>query len=107
MNQQVTIRHVRGARLTTTEEQEQVLLPVVSRDPFPLHGRITQLLESGELEASVGREAIDPASDRIMICGGMAMLGDLSKLLDTRGFAVSPSIGDPGDYVFERAFVSR
>ena len=82
-------------------------VPVVSRDPFPLHGRITQLLESGELEASVGHEAIDPVSDRIMICGGMAMLGDLCKLLDTRGFTVSPSIGEPGDYVFERAFVSR
>ena len=82
-------------------------VPVVSRDPYPLHGRITQLLESGELEASVGRDAINPVNDRVMICGGMAMLGDLSKMLDSRGFAVSPSIGEPADYVFERAFVSR
>ena len=82
-------------------------VPIVSRDPFPLHGRITNLLESGELEFSVGLPAIDPANDRVMICGGMAMLADLCKMLDARGFNVSPSIGEPGDYVFERAFVTR
>ena len=82
-------------------------VPVVSRDPYTLHGRITELLETGALEASVGRDAINPANDRIMICGGMAMLDDLSNMLDARGFVVSPSIGEPGDYVFERAFVSR
>ena len=84
-----------------------IYAPVVSRDPFPRHGRITTLLESGELESSVGLPAITPANDRIMICGGMAMLKDLQALLDSRGFTASPSIGDPGDYVIERAFVTR
>jgi ferredoxin/flavodoxin---NADP+ reductase len=28
-------------------------------------------------------------------------------LLDSRGFKVSPHIGEPGDYVIERAFVER
>jgi hypothetical protein len=40
-----------------------------------------------------------------MICGNMRMLEDARALLDARGFSVSPSIGSPGDYVFERAFV--
>jgi len=82
-------------------------LPVVSRDPFPLHGRISNLLESGELEQNIQLPAINPENDRVMICGGMAMLDDLRILLDARGFTASPSIGEPGDYVIERAFVSR
>lgn len=82
-------------------------VPVVSREPFEHRGRITNLLKTGELEASLGLPAIDPDNDRIMICGGMAMLADLQGLLDERGFTASPSIGTPGDYVFERAFVSR
>lgn len=82
-------------------------VPVVSRDPFPLHGRISNLLESGELEQNIQLPAINPENDRVMICGGMAMLDDLRILLDARGFTASPSIGEPGDYVIERAFVSR
>jgi len=82
-------------------------VPVVSRDPFPLHGRISNLLESGELEKNIQLPAINPENDRVMICGGMAMLDDLRMLLDARGFTASPSIGEPGDYVIERAFVSR
>ena len=36
-----------------------------------------------------------------------AMAADCQALLDARGFAVSPSIGERGDYVIERAFVAR
>jgi len=81
--------------------------PVVSREPFPRHGRITDLLGTGEMEKSLGLPTIDPSNDRLMICGGTAMLSDLQALLDDRGFRAAPSIGEPGDYVFERAFVSR
>jgi ferredoxin--NADP+ reductase len=42
-----------------------------------------------------------------MICGSPAMLTDLSALLDSRGFRISPGIGEQGDYVIERAFVAR
>lgn len=81
--------------------------PVVSREPFPRHGRITDLLRTGDIEKSLNLPTIDPATDRLMICGGTAMLADLRALLDERGFNAAPSIGEPGDYVFERAFVSR
>ena len=84
-----------------------IYAPVVSCDPYPRHGRITHLLDKGELESSVGLPAISPVNDRIMICGGMAMLKDLQSLLDERGFNASTGIGEPGDYVIERAFVSR
>jgi ferredoxin--NADP+ reductase len=42
-----------------------------------------------------------------MICGSPAMLGDLSAMLDARGFQISPHVGEPGDYVVERSFVAR
>jgi ferredoxin--NADP+ reductase len=42
-----------------------------------------------------------------MICGSPAMLDDCCKMLDARGFKISPHIGAPGDYVIERAFVEK
>jgi ferredoxin--NADP+ reductase len=82
-------------------------VPVVSREPYPRRGRITGLLRDGALEASVPTGPLDPAHDRLMLCGGPSMLADLRALLDARGFAASPAQGVAGDYVFERAFVDR
>jgi ferredoxin--NADP+ reductase len=42
-----------------------------------------------------------------MICGSPSMLKDTCALLDEYGLKVSPRLGEPGDYVFERAFVER
>ncbi|MDA3920922.1 MAG: ferredoxin--NADP reductase [Salinisphaera sp.] len=81
--------------------------PVVSREPFRNHGRLTTLLDNGRMTADLGLEPLDPAQDRAMICGSPAMLDDTAGLLDARGFKVSPHIGAPGDYVIERAFVEK
>lgn len=82
-------------------------LPVVSREPFERQGRITQLLDDGRLWRDLSLPPLDPAHDRAMLCGSAAMLSDLAAALDQRGFAASPRIGSPGDYVIERAFVER
>jgi ferredoxin--NADP+ reductase len=74
---------------------------------FRSQGRITSLIETGKLFEETKMPALDPASDRAMICGSPMMLADLSQLLDARGFRVSPRVGEPGDYVVERAFVTR
>ncbi len=79
--------------------------PTVTREPFVHQGRITTLLEGGALFDDLGIPPLDPATDRVMVCGGMGMLKDLRALLDQRGFVVSPGVGEPGDYVIERAFV--
>ena len=42
-----------------------------------------------------------------MVCGSAAMLADTCTLLDAHGLRASPGIGEPGDYVIERAFVTR
>ena len=35
------------------------------------------------------------------------MLTDVSRILNTEGFEISPGVGEAGDYVIERAFVER
>jgi ferredoxin--NADP+ reductase len=42
-----------------------------------------------------------------MICGSVDMLKDLRGILDSRGFAISPGVGQQGDYVIERAFTEK
>ncbi len=81
--------------------------PAVTRSDFIHRGRLTELLDSDRISADLGLPPLDPAHDRAMICGGPAMLADFRAILDRRGFAVSPRIGSPGDYVYERAFVAK
>lgn len=81
--------------------------PTVTREPFRHQGRITQLIESGKLCQDLGLPAIDPAVDRAMLCGSPSMLADLSGMLDSMGFVISPGVGQAGDYVIERAFVEK
>jgi ferredoxin/flavodoxin---NADP+ reductase len=82
-------------------------VPVVSREAFALRGRVTTLLESGEIQASIGLPPLNPENDRAMICGSPGMLADFRQILDARGFKASAKIGQAGHYVFERAFVEK
>ncbi len=84
-----------------------IYYPTVTREPFRNRGRLTELLDSGKLTDDVGLPALDAATDRAMICGNQAMLDDCCRLLDARGFHISPRQGEPGDYVIERAFVEK
>ena len=49
---------------------------------------------------------LDPANDRVMICGSPAMLRDVKKLLESRGFKEG-NTSRPGDFVIERAFADQ
>ncbi|WP_019939216.1 ferredoxin--NADP reductase [Bordetella sp. FB-8] len=84
-----------------------VYYPTVTREPFRNQGRITALVESGKLFEDIGLPPLDPAVDRAMICGSPQMLSDIRAMLDSRGFHVSPGVGEPGDYVYERAFAEK
>jgi ferredoxin/flavodoxin---NADP+ reductase len=81
--------------------------PTVTREPYVHRGRLTTLIESGRLSRDLELPPLDPATDRLMVCGSAAMLADTQRLLDARGFHISARSGEPGDYVIERAFVSR
>jgi ferredoxin--NADP+ reductase len=78
--------------------------PTVTREPFKTQGRITDLIASGQIFRDLGVPALDPAVDRLMLCGGPSVLADLKKQLEGMGFEEG-SIANPGDYVLEKAFV--
>ena len=56
--------------------------------------------------ADLGLPVIDPAHDRVMICGSPAMLRDLKHMLEQRGFKEG-NTSTPGDFVIERAFAEQ
>jgi len=81
--------------------------PTVTREEFANKGRITTAIASGVMCETLGIPPMDPLTDRAMICGSPEMLKDTAAELDKLGFEVSAGIGQPGDYVIERAFVER
>jgi ferredoxin/flavodoxin---NADP+ reductase len=88
-------------------KQKLIYYPTVTREPFRNQGRIPALISSGKLAADIGLPQLDPLNDRAMICGSPSMLKDTREALDKLGFEISPGIGEPGDYVIERAFVEK
>ncbi len=84
-----------------------IYYPTVTREPFRNQGRMTDLMRSGKLFADIGLPPINPNDDRAMLCGSPSMLEETSQVLDGFGLKVSPRMGDPGDYLIERAFVEK
>ena len=80
--------------------------PTVTREPYKNMGRMTELMESGKLFSDLGVPPLDPATDRVMLCGSPAMLRDLKQMLEVRGFKEGNTT-KPGDFVIERAFVEQ
>lgn len=87
--------------------EQLIYYPTVTREDFQHRGRITDAIVDGALSAHTGLPPLDPAEDRVMICGSPEMLDDTCALLDGRGFRVSPRTRQQGDYVIERAFVDK
>ena len=83
-----------------------VYYPTVTRDSFRNEGRITDLIRDGKIFTDLDVPAIDPATDRLMLCGSPAMLKDTRAILEERRF-VEGNMAHPGHYVIERAFVER
>jgi ferredoxin/flavodoxin---NADP+ reductase len=86
--------------------QQLLYYPTVTREPFRNQGRVTTLLETGKLEADLGLPKLDPANDRVMICGSPEMLRDLKHMLEKRNF-LEGNTTKPGDFVIERAFAEQ
>ncbi|MBD7978189.1 MULTISPECIES: ferredoxin-NADP reductase [Pseudomonas] len=84
-----------------------IYYPTVTREPFRNQGRLTELMRSGKLFSDIGLPPINPQDDRAMICGSPSMLTDTSATLDSFGLTASARMGDPGDYLIERAFVEK
>ncbi len=79
------------------------LFTSTTREPHVHTGRITTLMRSGALFEALAIPPIDPACDRAMICGSMAMLRDTQAILESAGF-VEGTDAMPGSFVVERTF---
>ncbi|TAN09246.1 MAG: ferredoxin--NADP reductase [Burkholderiaceae bacterium] len=80
--------------------------PTVTREPFRTQGRITTLIESGQMARDLALSALSPKTDRAMICGSWDMLKSVKDVLVKRGFNEGNTT-KPGDFVVERAFVDQ
>jgi ferredoxin--NADP+ reductase len=80
--------------------------PTVTRERFRHQGRVTRLLETGQLEGDLDLPPLHPEHDRVMICGSPSMLADTVALVRARGFSEGSS-DSRGEYVVERAFVEK
>lgn len=76
-------------------------IALLSREQAPgcLHGRLTTLLDSGELERAAGL-TLDPARSRLMLCGNPQMIEDMQARLKHRGMQLSLS-RRPGQLALE------
>ena len=80
--------------------------PTVTREPYKHQGRVTTVIENGQLANDLGIPQLNAAEDRVMICGSPEMLRDLKTMMEVRGLKEG-STTTPGDFVIERAFVSQ
>jgi ferredoxin/flavodoxin---NADP+ reductase len=83
---------------------QMLYYPTVTREPFLHQGRITTLMDKGQLTSDLCLPELDPAHDRIMICGSPGLNKDMRVILGAKGFTEGNTT-TPGDYVVERAFV--
>ncbi|MCO5064018.1 MAG: ferredoxin--NADP reductase [Rhizobiaceae bacterium] len=80
------------------------LYSTTTREESERMGRITTLIENGKFSADLGIAPLDPATDRVMICGSMQMIQDVKALAEKLGFEEG-SLSSPNSFVLERAFV--
>ena len=78
--------------------------PTTTREQSPKVGRITTLIENGELFADLGVPPLSPDTDRAMVCGSLAFNIDLKALLEKAGLHEGAN-SEPGQFVIEKAFV--
>jgi ferredoxin/flavodoxin---NADP+ reductase len=78
--------------------------PTTTREQSPKMGRITTLIETGQLFADLGVPPLNPATDRAMVCGSLAFNLDLKALLEKAGLEEGAN-SDPRQFVIEKAFV--
>ena len=78
-----------------------IYVKILTRDnkDGDLYGRITTLIENGELEKHVN-VPLTISDSRIMICGNPQMVDDTRKLLTTKGLTISKR-ANPGNMAVE------
>ena len=78
--------------------------PTTTREESLKMGRITTLIESGELFTDLGVPALDAETDRAMVCGSLEFNHDIKELLEKSGLQEGAN-SNPQQFVIEKAFV--
>ena len=105
------------AELSARASERLLYVPTVTRElattpgeqpsslPTPRAGRGADLLRSGSLLTGLGLPALDPAQDRIMLCGNPEMNREMVAFLKANGWTMTNYKGI-GNFTVEQAFVS-
>jgi ferredoxin/flavodoxin---NADP+ reductase len=101
----VVVAHLMNDQFLGAEARQRLAYyPTVTREAFRNSGRVTDLLLSGKLNSDLDYPSLDPAYDRVMLCGSQSFNSDMVAYLNERGF-VEGSSDDPAHFVIEKAFV--
>ena len=73
-------------------------MPIVTREEYVNNKRITEYVKDGSVQ-------LNPAQDKVMLCGSMEFNKDMTQLLLERGFEEG-NRRTAGTFVLEKAFVS-
>ncbi len=84
--------------------RQLTLYATTTREPSARMGRITTLIETGQLFTDLGVPPLNPATDRAMICGSMDMIQDVKALMIKAGLTEGSNAA-PAEFVIEKAFV--
>jgi ferredoxin--NADP+ reductase len=98
------VARIRGDELLSEMVGDKLVhIATTTREPSPAMGRMTDWIRDGRLAEAAGGP-LDPATDRVMICGSMAMLQEHKALCESAGMTEG-SNSEPGQFVIEKAFV--
>lgn len=97
------------AEIATDELLQEVVgdkltyIGTTTREESAQMGRMTDWLRDGRFADATGA-ALSPDTDRVMICGSMAMLQEHKAICEDAGMEEG-SNSEPGQFVIEKAFV--
>lgn len=99
------VQAVKKDPLVGEEASHQLVhVAATTREGYTTMGRITARIEDGSLFKQIGAPRLNPAEDRVMICGSMDMLKDCKALCESHGLTEGAN-NNPAEFVVERAFV--
>jgi ferredoxin--NADP+ reductase len=90
--------------LTARRSERFIYVPTVTREPFEVSGRGSELFKSGELFDRYALHVADPEHDRVMVCGNPGMNKDMTAYLKEQGWTLTNHRGI-GNFTVEKAFV--
>ncbi|KUP91309.1 ferredoxin--NADP reductase [Tritonibacter horizontis] len=78
--------------------------PTTTREPSAIEGRISDHIRDGRVFAALGLPEWTCDSDRVMVCGNLALNKDIMGLCEGYGL-VEGANSDPKHFVVEKAFI--